>query len=84
MASQTKREGQDQRLRAFGAAVREARNALGLSQEQFGYRAGMDRTYVSGIERGARNPTAQVMWRIADALGEPLSDLLARAEELRL
>jgi transcriptional regulator with XRE-family HTH domain len=84
MASQNGREDHDRRLKAFGAAVREARNALALSQEQFGYRAGMDRTYVSGIERGARNPTAQVMWRIADALGEPLSDLVARAEKLRL
>ena len=41
---------QDPRL-AFGAAVREFRVQLGLSQEALGFRCGLDRTYVSGIER---------------------------------
>lgn len=67
--------------KAFGAAVRARREELQLSQEQLGIRAGeMDRTYVSGIERGVRNPTLKIVGRLAKALGTPPSRLLAAAE----
>lgn len=65
---------------AFGAAVRTCREQLGLSQEQLGFRSGLDRTYVSGIERGVRNPTLRIMVLLADALGTSPSVLLQRAE----
>lgn len=45
------------------------RRAKGLSQEALADEAGMDRTYISGIERGLRNPTVKVLERIASALG---------------
>lgn len=48
--------------------VHRYRLALGVSQEDFADRAGLDRTYVSGIERGVRNPTLFVLWRLAKAL----------------
>lgn len=67
-------------LEAFGEAVRERRHELGLSQEELGYRCGLDRTYVSGIERGVRNPTLKVIWQLADGLEVDASALLRSAE----
>ena len=52
------------------------RRAKGLSQEAFADAAGMDRTYVSGIERGVRNPTIKVLDRLASTLGVPAWELL--------
>lgn len=56
-------------LTAFGATLRKRREALGHSQEEFARLAQVDRTYVSGCERGIRNPTILVLWRLANALG---------------
>ena len=70
----------DSRVRAFGAAVRIRREELGLSQEALGYKAKVHRTYVSDVERGARNPTVRVIWKLADALETKPSALLAIAE----
>ncbi|WP_371930866.1 helix-turn-helix domain-containing protein, partial [Paracoccus spongiarum] len=41
----------------FGDAVRQARATAGLTQEELAERAGLDRSYVGGVERGDRNPT---------------------------
>lgn len=65
------------RRRAFGARVRERRLELGLSQEALALKAGIDRTYMGGVERGERNPALDNIWRIADALGVAPSDLFA-------
>lgn len=65
---------------AFGRAVRERRERLGMSQEDLGFEADLDRTYVSGIERGVRNPTLRIIKLVADALDTRPSRLLARAE----
>lgn len=62
---------------AFGARVRELRNEHGWSQEDFAHRAELDRTYVSGIERGVRNPPLDIIYRLAQTLDVPASDLLA-------
>ena len=72
----------DQRVRAFGAAVRLRREELGLSQEGLGYKARVHRTYVSDVERGARNPTVKVIWKLAVALETEPSVLFAVAEGL--
>jgi transcriptional regulator with XRE-family HTH domain len=64
---------------AFGAAVRARRERLDFSQEELAHRASMDPTYVSGIERGVRNPTLKVIARIAKALATPAHKLLAAA-----
>jgi transcriptional regulator with XRE-family HTH domain len=50
-------------------------------QEKFGVERRLDCTYVSGIERGARNPTLVTMWRIAAALGTTPGKLLVEAVE---
>lgn len=68
------------RTEAFGRAVRRKRERLGLSQEKLGLEAGLDRTYISGIERGVRNPTLKVMWILADTLATTPSALLRAAE----
>lgn len=60
----------------FGRRVRERREKLRLSQEDFADQVGLDRTYVSGIERGTRNPTLATMKRLAEGLGVPLETLL--------
>lgn len=60
----------------FGANVRRLREARGLSQEAFGFASGIDRTYVSGVERGVRNPTITVVEKFAEGLGVPSHVLL--------
>lgn len=54
--------------RRVGRNVRRYREALGLSQEEFAFECGLHRTYVSGVERGVRNPTLVVIAKIAAAL----------------
>jgi transcriptional regulator with XRE-family HTH domain len=66
----------------FGAAVRRHRELLRLNQEELAERAGIDRTYISGVERGVRNPTLEVMQRISQALGADLDVLFAIAREI--
>jgi transcriptional regulator with XRE-family HTH domain len=66
----------------FGLAVRAARREQGLAQEQLSDAAGLDRTYVSGLERGHRNPTLVTQERIAVALRRPLHELVKAAEEM--
>lgn len=68
--------------RTLGAAVRHHRELMRLSQEDLAERAGLDRTYISGVERGRRNPTVQVLQCLAQALGIDLDVLFATAREL--
>ncbi|MCX6832374.1 MAG: helix-turn-helix transcriptional regulator [candidate division Zixibacteria bacterium] len=63
-------------LKLLGGKVRDRRIKKGLSQEEFADIAGLDRTYVSGIERGVRNPTVRTLKTIADALDMSISELL--------
>jgi transcriptional regulator with XRE-family HTH domain len=60
----------------LGTNLRRLREAKGLSQEAFAFEAGIHRTYVSDIERGARNPTITVVENLAVALGVTASELL--------
>lgn len=60
----------------LGRNVTRLRKEAGMSQEAFADHAGIHRTYISGVERGARNPTIKIVDRIADALGVPASKLL--------
>ncbi|HWC59858.1 MAG TPA: response regulator [Verrucomicrobiae bacterium] len=66
----------------FGAAVRLRRDHLGISQEELAGRAGLHRTYISDVERGARNVSLESIHRLAAALEMPLSLLFSRLEEL--
>ena len=66
----------------FGAAVRRHRALLRLNQEELAERAGIDRTYISGVERNVRNPTLEVMQRISQALGADLDVIFSTAREI--
>jgi transcriptional regulator with XRE-family HTH domain len=62
-------------LGRFGIRVRQRREAKGLSQEAFAAAAGLDRTYISGIERGKRNVSLRNIDVIAKAFGTSISEL---------
>jgi transcriptional regulator with XRE-family HTH domain len=68
---------------AFGAVVRKHRQASGLSQEALAERANIHHTHVGLIERGERNASLNVAYRVARALGFSLSALIAEAEKPR-
>lgn len=65
--------------RRVGLNLRQFREELGLSQEAFADHVGLHRTYISGIERGVRNPTILVLEKLARALGVPAARLLEEA-----
>jgi transcriptional regulator with XRE-family HTH domain len=65
----------------FGANVRANRERLGYSQEELAFRAGLNRAYLSDVERGERNPTIKVVDRIAEGLGVDPSILFHRPAE---
>jgi transcriptional regulator with XRE-family HTH domain len=60
----------------FGGNVRRYRQEAGLSQEAVAELMGVDRAYVSGIERGRQNVTLLTIWQIAQALRVRPADLL--------
>ncbi len=66
--------------RVLAKNVRHYRSQLAISQEELSDRAEMDRTYVSGIERGKRNPTITVVARLAEALEVTAAELLAQTD----
>lgn len=59
----------------FGENVKACRQEMGLSQEELAFRAELDRTYISQIERGVSNPSLLVMLKIATALKVEMIDL---------
>jgi len=61
----------------FGTTVRKWREKLRLSQDELAQRAGLHRTYVSDIERGARNVSLKNVQKLADAMAIPLETLFA-------
>ena len=64
----------------FGAALRQVRLAAGLSQEQLGLEAGVQRNFISPIETGQNQPTITTIAKLARALGMKASELVAVAE----
>ena len=55
--------------KAFGEALREVRAGRGLSQQDLALESELDRTYISLLERGLRQPTITTLIALADALG---------------
>lgn len=60
----------------IGARIQKVRKAAGFSQEELGHEASLDRTYISHVERGTRNPTVIVLFKIAKALNTTPSEIL--------
>jgi CheY-like chemotaxis protein len=63
----------------LGAAIKAERSALGISQEELAYRADLHRTYISDLERGARNPSIESIEKLASALEVSVSMLFEQA-----
>ena len=70
-------------VQAFGAKLRQLRQASGLSQEELAARCELDRTYIGGIERGERNPSLKNIYLIAAALDVAVSDLFSGPYETK-
>jgi len=62
-------------LTAFGSNLRYERKRRKLTQEKLAEKADLDPSYISGIERGVRNPSMLSIVRIATALGTTVSNL---------
>lgn len=67
----------------FGHCVRRYRQGLGLSQEKFSLKIGMDRTYYASVEVGKRNISIVNIQKIADGLNVSLSDLFSAVENYK-
>lgn len=63
-------------VQLLGVNVRHHRKLKGMSQERLALDAGMERSYVSDLERGMRNPSVRALGRLADALGIEAQELL--------
>lgn len=66
----------------FGAVLKRYRTELNISQEELAFRAGVDRTYISRLERGTRQPTITTLIGLGIAMGIPAADLVAETERL--
>ncbi len=66
----------------FGQVLREQRISRELSQEELALAADVDRTFVSQMERGIRQPTITTLMKLAGALGIQPSTLVIRMEKL--
>lgn len=66
----------------FGEVLKTHRMALGVSQEELAFRAGVDRTFVSRIERGIRQPTITTIFLLSQALGISAAELVKDVELL--
>jgi len=62
--------------RQLGLNVQRFRRDKGWSQEDLAFESGLHRTYVSGVERGIRNPTIAIVAKLASALGRSAGSLL--------
>lgn len=70
--------------RAFGEALREARKSRGMSQMDLFMDSGIDRTYISAVERGIQGPTIRMIVRFAKSLRMRPSELVRRMEQSKL
>jgi transcriptional regulator with XRE-family HTH domain len=59
----------------FGQRLAEIRSNKKITQENLSFEIGVDRTYISYIERGERNPSLYILWKISQALKVDLSEL---------
>jgi len=59
----------------FGQNVKRVREQKGWSQDRLSEETGLHRTYISGIERGVRNPTIEIVQQLSTALGVEIQDL---------
>jgi transcriptional regulator with XRE-family HTH domain len=66
---------------ALGQAIRQVREDRSLSQERLAELAGLHRTYISSVEQGRRNVSVENIYRIANALGVSMTELVQLCED---
>ena len=64
-----------------GQVIRQLREEHGVTQEVLSGLAALSRSHLADIERGSISASVETLWRISDALGLRLSDLIRRVEE---
>ena len=69
-------------LHILAGVIRTFRKGAGLTQSELALRCGVDRSYISDIEKGSRNPSLQILLRLAEGISCPLSVLIIRTELL--
>lgn len=67
---------------AFGKVLKKIRNKSGLSQEQLALQSDLDRTFISLLERGKRQPSLTSILEVAERLNTPASELIRLTVEL--
>ncbi len=67
-------------IKAFGLVINQMRKEIGLSQEALADEASLDRTFISQLETGTKQPSLTTIFRLAEALRVNASDLLRRVE----
>ena len=65
----------------LGETIREMRREKGISQEVLSGLSGIARSHLSMIETGTTSINMETIWKIADAIGVPLSEIIVRAEK---
>jgi transcriptional regulator with XRE-family HTH domain len=66
----------------LGQAIKEIRATRSLTQEELAHRSGLHPTYISDVERGARNPSFQALVQLADGLEATLAEIGAAYDKL--
>jgi XRE family transcriptional regulator, regulator of sulfur utilization len=66
---------------AFGECVRALRESLGVAQEALALDAGMDRSYLGKVERGEKQPSLDIVFRLAVVLGLSPSELVEKVSK---
>jgi len=67
---------------AFGITIRNLRKSLNFTQEKLADLSNLDRTYISLIERGLRQPSLSTIFIIAESLSKTPSELIKLVEEI--
>ena len=70
-------------LKTLGERIRQMRKARGLTQESLADKAGIDRSYVGGVERGERNLTFSMLCQICEAMSCDVAALTVGLPELK-
>lgn len=65
----------------LGQTIVKLRKEQGLSQEKFALDADIDRRYMSDLENGRRNPSLEILEKIAKQLGKKISELFVEVEK---
>ncbi|MFP5269096.1 helix-turn-helix domain-containing protein [Coleofasciculus sp.] len=68
--------------KAFGKVLQRLRKAKRLSQEELSFRSQLDRTFISRLEGGLRQPSLSTIIRLAEALGVSAASIVAEVEDI--